>query len=87
MYNKIKGIGCDLITPFHKDGNIDFQSLENIVENLIKSKIDYIVLLGNTGESSTLSKDEKLAVMNSVIDVVNKRIPIVVVLEETILRK
>ena len=36
MYNKIKGIGCDLITPFHKDGNIDFQSLENIVENLIK---------------------------------------------------
>jgi 4-hydroxy-tetrahydrodipicolinate synthase len=77
MFNKLKGIGCDLVTPFHKDGNIDFQSLENLVEHLIKNKIDYLVILGNTGESCTLTKDEKLAVMNSVVDVVNKRVPVI----------
>ena len=77
VFSKIQGLGVDLITPFHKDGNIDFQSLENIIENLIQNKVDYIVIIGNTGESSTLSKDEKLALMNFVIDSVNKRVPII----------
>ncbi len=77
MLEKIKGIGVDLITPFHKDGNIDFNSLEKIIEQVIVNKADYIVILSNTGETATLSKDEKLALMNYIIDIVNKRVPII----------
>ena len=77
IQTKLRGIGADLVTPFHKDGNIDFNSLEKIIERLIKNKVDYIVILTNTGETTTLSKDEKLALMNYIVDVVDKRVPIV----------
>jgi 4-hydroxy-tetrahydrodipicolinate synthase len=77
MNNKFQGTGVAIITPFRKDGSIDFISLGKLIEKIIKGKIEYIVVLGTTGESVTLSKDEKTAVVNFVIETVNKRVSIV----------
>lgn len=77
MLDKFKGTGVALVTPFHKDGNIDFKSLGKIIKYQIKNEIDYLVVLGTTGESATLNKDEKRAVINYIIDEVEGRLPIV----------
>lgn len=71
------GTGVAIITPFREDESIDFKSLEKLLEHCIGKGVDYIVALGTTGESVTLSKDERHAVINFVVDVVNKRVPIV----------
>jgi 4-hydroxy-tetrahydrodipicolinate synthase len=72
-----KGTGVAIVTPFLKNGNVDFKSLEKIVENLIKGRVEYIVALGTTGESVTLSKEEKFAVTRHIVQVTKGRIPIV----------
>src|SRR4030043_855559 len=72
------GTGVAIVTPFRNDGSVDFKSLEKILEHIINGGVDYVVALGTTGESVTLSKDEKKAVINYVIDTVDKRIPVVV---------
>jgi 4-hydroxy-tetrahydrodipicolinate synthase len=72
------GTGVAIVTPFRNDCSIDFKSLEKILEHIISGGVDYVVVLGTTGESVTLSKDEKKAVINFVIDTVDKRIPVVV---------
>ncbi len=75
---KFTGTGVAIITPFRKDRSIDFKSLEKLIEHIISKGIDYIVALGTTGESVTLSKDEKNAVVSHVIEVINNRVPLVV---------
>ncbi len=77
MSKKIKGTGVALVTPFHKDGSIDFRSLGKIVQFVIKGGVDFIVPLGTTGESVTLTKDEKHAVLDYVTEVNDKRVPLV----------
>jgi len=77
MKKKFQGTGVALVTPFHKNGNIDFSSIERIVEHTIKNGVNYIVVLGTTGEAPTLSKDEKNAVSAFVIDTINGRVPVV----------
>jgi 4-hydroxy-tetrahydrodipicolinate synthase len=72
------GTGVAIITPFREDGSVDFKSLEKLLEHIAGNGVDYVVVLGTTGEYVTLSKDEKKAVVNFVIDVINKRMPIVV---------
>ncbi len=72
-----KGTGVAIVTPFLKDGNVDFKSLEKIVNHLIKGKVEYIVAMGTTGESVTLRKDEKAAVTKHIIKVSAGRVPIV----------
>jgi len=71
------GTGVAIITPFRKDGSVDFKALEKLIEHLIKGKVEYIVALGTTGEASTLSKEEKAAVTEHILDVVNDRVPVV----------
>jgi 4-hydroxy-tetrahydrodipicolinate synthase len=72
------GTGVAIVTPFRKDDSVDFNSLANLIEHLITNDIDYIVVLGTTGETPTLSKDEKKAVTSFVIESVDNRIPVVV---------
>ncbi|HOF81120.1 MAG: 4-hydroxy-tetrahydrodipicolinate synthase [Bacteroidales bacterium] len=72
------GTGVALVTPFHKNGNIDFCSLEKVVEHTIAGNVDYLVALGTTGETPTLSNDEKLAVVDFVIECAAGRVPVVV---------
>ena len=74
---KFTGTGVAIITPFRKDRSVDFKSLEKLLEHIINNGIDYIVALGTTSESATLSKDEKNAVISQVIEVVNNRVPVV----------
>ena len=77
MSNSIfRGTGVAIVTPFI-NGEIDFESLSKIVEHLISGGVDYIVALGSTGESATLNESEARAVLDHIIKVVDKRIPIV----------
>jgi 4-hydroxy-tetrahydrodipicolinate synthase len=77
MDNRFKGTGVALVTPFHKQGTIDFNSLEKLVEHTITNGVNYLVVMGTTGESATLSKEEKNAVLQFVVETANKRLPIV----------
>jgi len=77
MSERFKGTGVAVVTPFHDSGNIDFGSFEKIIDHIIAGGVNYIVVLGTTGESVTLSRDEKVAVLEFVVETVNKRIPVV----------
>ncbi|MBP7497752.1 MAG: 4-hydroxy-tetrahydrodipicolinate synthase [Bacteroidales bacterium] len=77
MINNFKGIGVDLVTPFHKDGNIDFKAFETLINHTIENNCHYIVVHGSVSEREALSKDERNAVLDFVIDTVDKRVPIV----------
>ena len=75
--DKIKGTGVALVTPFKDDKSLDYIGLENLINYVIDGGIDYLVLMGTTGESVTLSKAEKLAVVDFCKKINNSRIPIV----------
>lgn len=77
MKVKFSGTGVALVTPFRKQGTIDFTTLENLVETVINSKVDYIVALGTTSEAATMNERERTAIIDNIIEVVNGRIPIV----------
>jgi len=77
MFSKIEGTGVALVTPFTKDEEVDFSALEKLVNHVIEGGIDYLVVLGTTGENVTLTKTEKLAVFNKVKEVTNERVPLV----------
>jgi 4-hydroxy-tetrahydrodipicolinate synthase len=71
------GTGVALVTPFKKDFSVDVDALKAIVNFQIDNGIDYLVVLGTTGESATLSKDEKELVINTIIDANKGRLPLV----------
>ncbi len=73
----IKGTGVALITPFNKDFSIDFEGLKRMVNHIIDGGLDYIVVLGTTGETATLNKKEKETVFKAVAEYTNNRIPLV----------
>jgi 4-hydroxy-tetrahydrodipicolinate synthase len=75
--SKFRGTGVALVTPFHKDGNIDFKSFKKLIERIIDGKVDYLVPLGTTGESVTLTKDERCAVIDFVCEIADGRVPVV----------
>jgi 4-hydroxy-tetrahydrodipicolinate synthase len=75
---KFKGTGVAVITPFKNDLSVDFASLGRIIEHLIAGNVNYIVLLGTTGEASTLNSDEKRALTSYAVEVINNRVPLVV---------
>lgn len=74
---QFRGTGVAIVTPFREDGSIDFKCLDKLVNHLIEGGVEYLVVLGTTGESATLTKDEKNAVVNAVIDTAEGRVPIV----------
>ncbi len=78
MIKRLKGTGVAIVTPFRKDGSLDFNALSKLINYLIDNGINYIVALGTTGESVTLNKDEKTAVINFVKESINGRVPLVV---------
>src|SRR5512133_1364241 len=75
---KFRGTGVAIVTPFKNDLSIDFAALGRVLNHVIDGGVNYIVALGTTGESVTLTKDEKKAVVSHVIETVNKRVPVVV---------
>lgn len=70
------GTGVALITPFRKQETIDFSKLEELINNIIDSKVDYIVALGTTSEAATMTDSERNALQQFIVETVNGRIPI-----------
>ncbi|WP_299620211.1 4-hydroxy-tetrahydrodipicolinate synthase [uncultured Tenacibaculum sp.] len=75
---KFIGTGVALVTPFNEDKSIDFDGLERLVNYQIDNGVNYLVVLGTTGEPATLSKEEKEAVKSKIIEVNNGRLPLVI---------
>lgn len=75
---KFRGTGVAIVTPFKNDSSIDFAALGRIVNHVIHGGVNYIVVMGTTGESATLTKDEKKAIISYVVEVTDNRIPIVI---------
>ena len=74
---KLIGTGVALITPFKEDFSVDVEGLENVVNFNIDNGIDYLVVLGTTAESATLSKEEKQLVINTIVKTNAGRLPMV----------
>jgi 4-hydroxy-tetrahydrodipicolinate synthase len=75
--NQFKGTGVAIVTPFNKDNSVDYKSLTKLVNHIIKGGVEYVVVLGTTGESVNLTKEEKNQIVKHVVDTVNKRVPVV----------
>lgn len=73
----LKGTGVALITPFKEDKSVDVEALKNLVEYQIENNIDYIVVLGTTAESATLSTEEKELIKSTIVEKNDGRIPLV----------
>ena len=75
--NKFIGTGVALITPFNSDFSVDYSSLEKLVEYNILNGIDYLVINGTTAESPTINSFERDKIINTVVNVNNNRVPLV----------
>lgn len=75
--NALKGLGVAMITPFKKDLTVDFAALKKLTEHLVTNNVDYLVVQGTTGESVTLDKEDKKAVLETVLAANNGRKPVV----------
>jgi 4-hydroxy-tetrahydrodipicolinate synthase len=76
-YQKFTGTGVALVTPFQKNGKIDFPALGRLVDNVINGGVDFLVALGTTAETPTLTVEEKKEILGAVIERCNKRVPVV----------
>ncbi len=74
--NKFRGLGVALITPFHADGSVDFNSLTHLLDFQLSHGVDFICLLGTTAETPTLTKEEKQQIRNLVVERVAGRVPL-----------
>ena len=73
----IKGLGTALITPFKADKSVDYEALARLLDTQLTGFVDYIVVLGTTGEAATLTADEKREVRQFIVQYVNGRLPLV----------
>jgi 4-hydroxy-tetrahydrodipicolinate synthase len=78
MDQRFHGLGVALITPFRSNGQIDYAALEKLIEHQITGGVDYVVSMGTTGESVTLSSTEKKELLAQTITFVRNRVPVVV---------
>ena len=73
----IKGLGTALITPFKADGSVDYEALKRVLDTQLTGAVDYIVVLGTTGEAATMTENERAEVRTFVRKYVNGRVPLV----------
>ena len=73
-----RGTGTALITPFDEDLNVDYKALRKLVEFQIDKKVDFLVVLGTTGESPVIDEEERKKITDIVVSEVNGKIPIVI---------
>jgi 4-hydroxy-tetrahydrodipicolinate synthase len=74
--NAFKGTGVALVTPFHDDHSIDFNSLKRLIDHVVSGGVDYLVVLGTTGESATLTSAEKKQVLKACLEYNDARVPV-----------
>ena len=77
-HNIFKGLGIALITPFQEDGSVDYKSLIRLVEYQLNNGADFFCILATTGETPTLTAEEKQKIKDLVVDLVGGRVPILV---------
>lgn len=75
---KFSGTGVAIVTPFRSDGSVDFKALEKLINHITQNGVNYIVALGTTGESVTLNKEEKTAVINFVKETKDENVPLII---------
>jgi len=73
----LKGMGVALITPFKEDGSVDYNALSRLVDYQLQSGTGYLVVLGTTAETPTLTEEEKRKIVDLVVTRVNGRVPII----------
>ena len=78
LKNKLTGTGVAIITPFKKNKEVDFDALEKLIEHIISSGVEYIVTLGTTGETPTLTKKEQQEIVHFTVEKINDRVPVVI---------
>lgn len=78
LRNVLIGTGVALVTPFKQNFEIDFNALEKLINFVIENGVEYVITLGTTGETPTLTEEEKNALIYFTYDVVKERIPVVV---------
>jgi 4-hydroxy-tetrahydrodipicolinate synthase len=78
LRDQLKGTGVALVTPFKNDESVDFEGLQNLINFVIDGGVQYVVTLGTTGETPTLSREEKIDIINYTYDKVDGRVPVVV---------
>lgn len=71
------GSGVAIITPFTDDGNIDYKALDKLIDFQLSNNTDAIIVIGTTGEASTMTEEEKLETIQFVLDKVDGRIPVI----------
>ena len=76
VHNVFKGLGIALITPFQEDGSVDYRSLIRLVQYQLDNGADFFCILATTGETPTLSAEEKKKIKDLVVDMVGGRVPI-----------
>ena len=74
---RISGTGVALITPFNEDKTIDYTSLDKLLNKVIEGGIDFLVVLGTTGEATSINESEKRELINFIVKLNNKRLPLV----------
>lgn len=73
----LKGVGVALVTPFNEQKEVNFTEFEKVVNYVIDGGVDYLVVLGTTGESVTLNKQEKQDLIKACVSATNKRVPVI----------
>ncbi|ARN77832.1 4-hydroxy-tetrahydrodipicolinate synthase [Nonlabens spongiae] len=76
--NELKGMGVALITPFDAQGNVDHEALKRVVQHQLDNGTDYLVVLGTTAESATLSAAEKKEVISTIVETNVGKLPLVI---------
>ncbi len=74
--NAFKGTGVALVTPFLEDQQVDYSSLERLINHVIAGGVDYLVVLGTTGETATLTSSEKTKVLKACVEYNKGRVPL-----------
>src|SRR5690606_39722286 len=74
----LRGTGVAIITPFNENKSVDYNSLGKLIDWQIENQVNYIVLLGTTGETPVLSQEEKIELIHFVSGHIHQRVPLVI---------
>ncbi len=78
LKNELQGTGVALVTPFKTNGEVDYNALGKLIDFDIDNGVEYLVSLGTTGETPTLTAKEKTDIVNFTYEKVNGRLPVVI---------
>ena len=74
----MKGTGVALATPFNEDGSVDYNGLQKLIDYVVDGGVNYLVTLGTTGETPTLTREEKIEIVHATYKYAADRVPVVV---------